>query len=90
MATRMIQLNRFKQTKIKTNAEMSLKQIREFCLISPSGELLLKQAEKQFILSPRAIHRILKISRTIADSAGSENIKDEHLAEALQYRDTNT
>ncbi|MEW5805445.1 MAG: YifB family Mg chelatase-like AAA ATPase [Patescibacteria group bacterium] len=81
------QKQRFENEKILTNSEMKLKQIEKFCQLDSSSEQLIEKAEKQFILSPRAIHRILKVSRTIADLDGSENIKMPHLAEALQYRE---
>lgn len=84
---RQIQLRRFQGQNLISNAEMKPKQIKEFCQLDLESEQLLEKAEKQFVLSPRALHRIIKVSRTIADLSGSENIKIEHLAEALQYRD---
>jgi magnesium chelatase family protein len=71
---------------IYANAQMSSKQLREICMISSVGENLLKKAMERLNLSARAYDRILKVSRTIADLAASEDIKPEHLAEAIHYR----
>ncbi len=71
---------------IHYNAQMGTKQIREYCALDESSLLLLKTAMERLNLSARAYDRILKVARTIADLAGSENIKAEHLAEAIQYR----
>jgi len=68
------------------NAQMSSKLLKEICVISSVGQNLLKTAMDRLNLSARAYDRILKVSRTIADLAGSEDIKPEHLAEAIQYR----
>jgi len=68
------------------NAQMSSKQLRELCQISQAGQNLLKTAMERLSLSARAYDRILKVSRTIADLEKSEEIKVEHLAEAIQYR----
>ncbi len=69
-----------------SNADMGVGEIRKFCKLDDAGETLMRAAMRQLQLSARAFHRILKISRTIADLAGSENIAPNHLAEALQYR----
>ena len=68
------------------NAQMSSKLLKEICVISPIGQNLLKTAMDRLNLSARAYDRILKVSRTIADLAASEEIRPEHLAEAIQYR----
>ncbi len=68
------------------NAQMSSKQLRELCQINQAGQTLLKTAMERLSLSARAYDRILKVSRTIADLEKSEEIKVEHLAEAIQYR----
>jgi magnesium chelatase family protein len=65
---------------------MSNRLVHEECKINAAGEKLLKTAMERIGLSARAYDRILKVSRTIADLAGSEEIKIEHLAEAIQYR----
>ncbi|MCX6351742.1 MAG: YifB family Mg chelatase-like AAA ATPase [Bacteroidetes bacterium] len=68
------------------NAQMSAKKVQEICVITLAGQSLLKTAMERLNLSARAYDRILKVSRTIADLAASEDIKVEHLAEAIQYR----
>ncbi len=81
------QAERYKgQAGIYCNAQMSAGQLREICAISPVGQKLLKTAMERLNLSARAYDRILKVSRTIADLAGTDEIKIEHLAEAIQYR----
>jgi magnesium chelatase family protein len=71
---------------IYCNAQMSSKMLTEICQISQIGHNLLKAAMVKLNLSARAYDRILKVSRTIADLAGSNDIKPEYLAEAIQYR----
>ena len=65
---------------------MRVGEIRQFRQLQAEGPSLMRAAMSQLNLSARAYHRILKLSRTIADSAGSEEILSTHLAEALQYR----
>ncbi len=87
IAARDIQLKRFASQKhLFANASMQSKEIREYCRIDSSGEELLKMAMTKLGLSARAYDRILKVSRTIADLGGSEEIRTEHLSEAIQYR----
>lgn len=84
---REIQEERFGDSNgVYSNAQMSSKQLKEICQISQIGQTLLKSAMDKLNLSARAYDRILKVSRTIADIDGSEEIKPEHLAEAIQYR----
>ena len=84
---REIQTERYKDFEgLYANAQISSKQLREICVIDCIGENLLKRAMEKLNLSARAYDRILKVSRTIADLEGSEKIKPEHLAEAIQYR----
>jgi magnesium chelatase family protein len=71
---------------IVCNADMRIGEIRLFCKLDETSESLMRSAMSQLNLTARAYHRILKLARTIADLAGSENIQTPHLAEALQYR----
>ncbi len=75
-----------KQEGVYANAQMTSSQLRDICVIDHIGEALLKRAMERLNLSARAYDRILKVSRTIADLAGSDKIKPEHLAEAIHYR----
>ena len=83
---RQIQIKRFESTKLVSNADMTPKEIRQYCILDPAGEGLMKTAMRQLRLTARGYHRVLKLARTIADLAGEPTIKTEHLAEALQYR----
>lgn len=87
MKARNVQQKRFAQEKnIHSNAMMPSAMVKEVCEINNAGRTLLKTAMEKLGLSARAYNRILKVSRTIADLSGSEDIKIEHLAEAIQYR----
>jgi magnesium chelatase family protein len=70
----------------KSNAQLSTREIDEYCVTDEAGNALLKQAIVRLDLSARAYHRILKVARTIADLAGEDNISATHIAEAIQYR----
>ena len=84
---REIQLKRFADSpKIHCNAQMTSSKIRTFCNVDDAGMTLLKNAMEKLGLSARAYDRILKVSRTIADLEGVEDIKPQHIAEAIQYR----
>ena len=83
---RSIQRGRLKDEGIFHNARMSHKQVRKFCVLGKEESELLKMAMTELNFSARAYDKILKVSRTIADLAESENIKTEHLSEAIQYR----
>jgi magnesium chelatase family protein len=88
-AARDIQNKRFANgtsSDIVSNADMRIGEIRQFCQLQDEGQSLMRSAMSQLQLSARAYYRILKLSRTIADLAGSEEIQSVHLAEALQYR----
>lgn len=81
------QADRFKDNpEVFCNAMMLSHQVKEVCQISEAGKALLKTAMERLGLSARAYDRILKVARTIADISGSDQIKVEHLAEAIQYR----
>jgi len=84
---REIQVERFgNRPDLHANAQMSPQMVRDLCKINAAGQTLLKKAMEKLGLSARAYDRILKVSRTIADLAGSEEIKLEHLAEAIHFR----
>lgn len=86
-AAREIQSERFKELeKVHYNAQMSSKQIREFCKLDETSKQLLKTAMERLNLSARAYDRILKVSRTIADLEASSEITGAHISEAIQYR----
>jgi magnesium chelatase family protein len=86
-AARKRQRERFKGVHgVSCNAEMHPAEIRAYCDLDAAGQSLIKAAMRQLHLSVRAYHQILKLSRTIADLAGSERIEAAHLAEAVQYR----
>ncbi|MCK5192932.1 MAG: YifB family Mg chelatase-like AAA ATPase, partial [Desulfobulbaceae bacterium] len=86
-ATRKIQQERFNRRKaIHSNSGMNTKDIKRFCQLDKPSELLLEKSVERLGLSARAYHRILKISRTIADMDASDPIKTHHIAEAIQYR----
>ncbi len=68
------------------NGDMGPAEVQQFCPLSKEGRQMLRLAVERMGLTARAYHRILKLSRTIADLAGSEQIEVSHLAEALQYR----
>jgi len=87
MQARKIQEQRFANNPtIHANAQMSSKLLNQVCEIDDTGRALLKNAMERLSLSARAYDRILKVSRTIADLEQSEQIKTEHLAEAINYR----
>ena len=84
---REIQTTRFNDSDtVHYNAQMNVKQIREFCKLSNESKALLKMAMEKLNLSARAYDRILKVSRTIADLSSTEDIQSAHLTEAIQYR----
>ena len=85
-SARKVQRARFEGLSVKSNAEMSEKETREYCRLDKEGEEVLREAFVSLNLSARARSRILKVARTIADLELSENIRAEHLYEAISYR----
>jgi len=86
-AAREIQTKRFEDSdSVHYNAQMTTKQIRKYCILDEASKQLLKTAMERLNLSARAFDRILKVSRTIADLEGAENISGSHISEAIQYR----
>ncbi len=86
MRARRAQERRFRRGRAKLNAAMTPRQIARYCALEPSGVAILKRAVDRLGLSARAFHRILKVSRTIADLAETETIEPPHLQEAVVYR----
>lgn len=86
LEAREIQLKRFKEQGIYSNAQMKTKDIRKYCRLSEDSHKLLQSAMEKLGLSARAHSKIIKVARTIADLEGSEQIKVNHIAEAIQYR----
>lgn len=87
LRAREIQAKRFESKPgLYSNAQMEAQLVQEICIVSEAGKNLLSRAMQKLQLSARAYDRIIKVSRTIADLAGSEEIKTEHLAEAIQFR----
>ena len=83
---RLIQQERFKNESILINSEMDLEEIKRHCHLNNNSSELLAKAVNKFGLSARSYHRVLKVSRTIADLNEKLNIEMGHVAEALQYR----
>ncbi|BAZ80305.1 YifB family Mg chelatase-like AAA ATPase [Sphaerospermopsis kisseleviana CS-549] len=82
-----IATNRFQsETNVKCNAQMQSRHLQTWCKLDDASRNLLETAIRKLGLSARASDRILKVSRTIADLAGDENLKPQHVAEAIQYR----
>ena len=87
IAARKIQTERFNDSKlVHCNAQMTDRMIHQYCALDKAAMNLLHTAMGRLNLSARAYNRILKVARTIADLAGSDDIRTEHLAEAISYR----
>src|SRR5215213_8504426 len=85
-AARQRQWARFEGSRVASNAEMGIRELKLFCALDAAGEALLKAAVQRLGLSARAYHRVLKVARTIAYLAGVDRIGPAHLAEAIQYQ----
>ena len=85
-SARQIQLDRYKDTAIFSNAKMNDQQIKKYCKISFESDKMLRYVFEKMNLSARGYNRILKVARTIADLEGSKDILDEHIMEAISYR----
>jgi magnesium chelatase family protein len=84
---RQVQAERFRDLpNVFANADMSVSEISHFCVLAADARQLLELSVKRMQLSGRAYHRVLKLSRTIADLGASERIEINHVAEAIQYR----
>jgi len=83
---RKVQRERFKGRRTFSNGAMSSRHIKEFCCLDQEGRDVLKMAITELGISARAYDRILKVSRTIADLEGVENVTAHHISEAIQYR----
>jgi magnesium chelatase family protein len=82
-----IATNRFQsESNVKCNAQMQSRHLQTWCKLDDASRNLLETAIRKLGLSARASDRILKVARTIADLAGDENLKPQHVAEAIQYR----
>ena len=87
--TRLIQKKRFEKDGILTNADMGERQIKKYCVLSKECEAILENAYDTLHLSPRARSRIIKVARTIADMDLYDEIRPEHILEAISYRHFN-
>ena len=83
---REMQRKRFRGTKLQSNAEMSSRDIKKYCELSDECQDLLRKAVSLFSLSARSYHKMIKLSRTIADLDNSKNIDVKHMSEAFRYR----
>lgn len=88
LKAREIQKRRFMGTALRFNADMGVKEVKEYCCLGDKEERLLEQAFTALGLTARSYHRILKVARTIADLEGEERIEERHLTEAVCYRTT--
>jgi len=87
-AAREIQRKRFAGRDVHCNAQMTAAMVGEFCELDAAGDKLLRTAFERMGLTARSHDRILRVARTIADLDASEHIQAHHVAEAIQYRNT--
>ena len=80
------QQERYKDQKVKYNSQLTPAMTESWCMPDAAGEKLLRDAFSRWDLSARSYHRLLRLSRTVADLEGSDTVKEEHVLEALQYR----
>jgi magnesium chelatase family protein len=86
IGARTVQLRRFLDDHIYTNAQMGPRQIRKYCALTPDCEKIMENAVTKLGFSARGYDRILKVARTVADLEGAETLDPKHLSEAVQYR----
>jgi magnesium chelatase family protein len=86
IASRSVQFRRFYDERIYTNAQMGPRHIRKHCVLTAECEKIMENAVTKLGFSARGYDRILKVSRTIADLAGDDELAPKHLSEAVQYR----
>ena len=86
---RKLQAKRYENDGILTNSELTADLIKKYCVLDDNSAQIMKLAAQKYQLSGRKYNRVLKIARTIADLSDSENIKSEHITQALQYRADN-
>lgn len=87
VAARTLQARRLAGTGRTTNSQLTPEEVKRYCSPDPQGQKLLEAAVERLGLSARAVHRVLKVARTIADLDGAERVRSTHLAEALAYRE---
>jgi magnesium chelatase family protein len=86
MNAREIMAKRYEGTGICANGELTPSMIRKYCILDDAAQLVMKNAFEKMGLSARGYDRILRVARTVADMHGSDNIKKEHVAQAVQFR----
>jgi magnesium chelatase family protein len=86
VGARRIQIERYKHFRLFSNSQISAKLIKQFCKLDAPCLEMMEKSVRKFHLSARAYHRVLKVSRTIADLDSAPEIRSHHLAEAVQYR----